>query len=312
MNHVLAEGFFFSYDRGCGQWTNCPSNPGTSYGYNCRAYSSTECCLECTGIRDIDYEKHSDPDPETIENFTCSICETGSSNGPCNREIHCESIPPAEAGWDLAARDLQSAPFNYDKQTAFLIASKIIWQGIYSLTNWYSCTCPNASGCGASNAHMQWLAADDDDGNISNGTPHASAIYAALNRHGIACTTAPQTNNGCASGPNIAPILSLTPGNNSVNLSWTSVPNAANYYIWRTEGVKGCDFGMIKIAVTSTTSFTDDSALNDRTYYYAVQPVGTNTNCLGPLSNCASTTPNINPHASYLSDVITDDCISGG
>jgi hypothetical protein len=42
-------------------------------------------------------------------------------------------------------------------------------------------------GCGATNGYMQWLAADDDDGNLDNGTPHMTAIFAAYNRHGIAC-----------------------------------------------------------------------------------------------------------------------------
>ncbi len=309
----IARGFWWSLNRGCGQWINCPSNPGVSYGYNCSGYSSaTECCLSCTGIRDIDYLKHADQDPETIGNFTCSICSATGALGPCGREVHCESIPPAEAGWDLAAYDLQAAPFNYDKQTAFLLASRIIWRGNNNVTNWYSCTCPNASGCGASNAHYNWLLADDDDGNISNGTPHASAIYAALNRHGIACASASQVNSGCAGGPTAAPLLTGNPGNNSVSLSWTPVSGAANYYIWRTEGVKGCDFGKVKIATISTTSHTDTEVFNGRTYYYTVQAVGSNTNCLGPLSNCISVTPSLVLHASYQSDTKTDSCPSGG
>ena len=36
---------------------------------------------------------------------------------------------------------------------------------------------------------MQWLAADDDNGNLTTGTPHMTALFAAFNRHGIACAT---------------------------------------------------------------------------------------------------------------------------
>ncbi len=311
----IGRGFFWTLSRGCGQWTNCPSNPGTSYGYNCNGYASaSECCLECTGIREIDYMKHADTDPDTIQNFTCSICSTsGSYFGPCGREAHCEGVPPAMVGWDLVARDLQSAPFNLDKQSAFLIGEKIIWQGHNNVTNWYTCTCPSTvNACASTNAHPNWLAAEDDDGNINNGTPHASAIYAAMNRHGIACTTLSQTNSGCAGGPTTAATLTATPQNNSVALSWTSVPGAANYYVWRTEGVMGCDFGKVKIATVSTTSYTDSQAPNGRTYYYTVQAVGSNVNCLGPLSNCVSATPAPGPHASYQSDTRTDTCSSGG
>ncbi len=307
----IARGFTPTLNRGCGQWI-CPSNP-VPWGYSCSGYNSSECCVSCTGVRDIDYKKHTDPDPDTIENYTCAICSTSSINpGPCGRYARCESIPPAEVAWDLAAYDLQAAPFNYDKQTAFLLAGKIIWQGHNNVTNWYSCTCPNASGCGASNAHTNWLVADDDDGNINNGTPHASAIYAAMNRNGIACTTLSQANSGCVSGPTGAAILTATPQNNSVELSWTAVSGAASYYVWRTEGVKGCDFGKVKIATVSTTNYTDTQALNDRKYYYAVQAVGSNIDCLGSLSNCVSATPTLGPHASYQSDAKTDICSFGG
>ena len=310
----IGRGFFWTLNRGCGQWMNCPSNPGVSYGYNCNGYSSsTECCLECTGIREVDYMKHADTDADTIANFTCSICTSGSYLGPCGREAHCEGIPPAMAGWDLAAYDLEAAPFNLDKQTSFLLADKIIWQGHDNVVNWYSCTCPNASGCGATNAHTNWLVADDDDGDVNNGTPHASAIYAAMNRHGIACTTLPQTNSGCSGGPSDASTLTTSSSNNSVFLSWTAVSGAANYYVWRTEGALGCDFGKVKIATVSTTSFTDTQALNGRTYYYTVQAVGSNSDCLGPLSNCSAATPvPCESCAAYLLGSATILSITGG
>lgn len=285
----VGRGFFWTMNRNCGQWTNCPSNPGPSYGYNCSGYNSSECCLECTGIRELDYMKHADTDPDTIENFVCAICSTsGSYFGPCAREAHCEAIPSAMVSWDLAARDLQAAPFNYDKLTAFEIANKIIWQGHNNVSDWYSCTCPNTVGaCASSNAHPNWVAADDDDGNISNGTPHASAIYNAMNRHGIACSTLTQTNSGCAGGPTTAPTLTATVDLNGVHLSWTPVTGAANYYVMKATGAMGCDIGKVKIATVSTTSYTDPDIGCEPTYY-SILPVGSNASCLGLLSNCVS------------------------
>ncbi|OGF60074.1 MAG: hypothetical protein A2Y62_19655 [Candidatus Fischerbacteria bacterium RBG_13_37_8] len=177
-----------------------------------------------------------------------------------------------------------------DKQTAFTIADKIIWQGHNNVTSWYTCTCPStSSGCGTNNAYPQWIAVEDDDGNVNNGTPHMTAIYAAFNRHAMACATPTPQNSGCSSGPSTAPTLSGTPGNNSVALSWNSVSGAANYYVWRSEG--SCDFGRVKITTVATTSYTDTQALNGNTYYYNVQPVGTNTDCIGPMSNCITVTP---------------------
>ncbi|OGF67454.1 MAG: hypothetical protein A2Y62_14235 [Candidatus Fischerbacteria bacterium RBG_13_37_8] len=307
----IGRGFFWTLDRGCGTWTGCPTDPGTVYGYNCSGYNAAECCLGCTGIRQIDYVQHADPDADTPANYTCTICGAGSGT-PCGKETHCEGIPPAEVGWDLAARDLQAAPFNLDKQTAFTVADKIIWQGHNNVIQWYTCTCPTTSGCAATNAYPGWLAADDDDGNVNNGTPHMTAIYAAHNRHAMACATPTPQNSGCSSGPSTAATLSATPGNNNVALSWTAVTGAANYYVWRTDGPYGCDFGRAKIATVATTSYTDNMALNGKTYYYNVQAVGSNEDCLGPLSNCVSAMPAPGPQASYQSNTFTDDCPAGG
>jgi fibronectin type 3 domain-containing protein len=138
---------------------------------------------------------------------------------------------------------------------------------------------------------MQFLATDDDNGNISDGTPHMAAIYAAFNRHGIACDNPPPVNSGCSSGPTTAPTLTATGGNYNVLLSWNSVPGASQYYVLRTEGIKACDFGKIKLATVSATNYTDTQTLNGRRYYYQVMPVGSNTACLGPLSNCVTAIP---------------------
>ena len=293
-NSCIGRGFWWTNDRGCGQWTSCPTNPGPSYGYRCSGYAAaSECCNACTGIREIDYAQHADPDADTIANYTCTLCTAGGGT-PCGKETHCEGIPPAEVGWDLAARDLQAAPFSLDKQTAFTIADRIIWRGQNNVVQWYTCTCPStASGCAATNAYPGWTLQDDNDGNTSNGTPHMTAIYAAFNRHGIACATPTPTNSGCT--PVLtAPTLIGTPGNNSAVLSWTAVTGAATYNVWRTEGM-GCDFGKAIIANVATTTYTDTQALNGRTYYYSIMAVGSNPACLGIISNCVAVTPVAGP-----------------
>src|SRR5204862_487754 len=81
----------------------------------------------------------------------------------------------------------------------------------------------------------------DDDGNLSNGTPHGGALFAAFNRHGIACTTdagANVTFAGCAAPA--APTLTVTAGDNSASLSWTA-SGTAIYDVFRNE--QGCNAG---------------------------------------------------------------------
>ena len=186
-------------DMGCGTAT-CPTNP-SSVGGICDGYG--DCCTTCTGLRESDWAKHVSNTPHTPANFNCVRCSTGT--GPCGKETHCENAPGAEAGWDLAARDLQASPFNLNRQTAFMFAYKLYVQGSGNVTTWHSCNCTagTSDGCATQAGYRQWLTSDDDDGNINNGTPHMTALYAAFNRHAIACATPTPVNSGCTTGPEL-------------------------------------------------------------------------------------------------------------
>jgi hypothetical protein len=133
-------------------------------------------------------------------------------------------------------------------------------------------------------------AVDDDDGNLSNGTPHSGALFAAFNRHGIACTTdagASTSFRGCTQPA--VPALSLTAGSNTVSINWSG--SSGVYDVYRTEN--GCNSGFTKIANdTSATSLTDTSVANGFTYYYQVvaHPSG-NEACGSTPSTCLSVVP---------------------
>ncbi len=279
-------GWWWTANQGCGSWV-CPTNP-SSTAYYCDGYG--DCCITCTGLRSLDWADHVSGQPHTPANFNCVYCSNGT--GPCGRETHCENAPGAEAGWDLAARDLQAPPFNYDRQTAFMITMKLYLQGSGNVTTWHSCNCSSGTsdGCAAQAGYMQWITADDDDGNLTNGTPHMTAIYAAFNRHAIACQTPTAQNSGCASGPTQAPVLTVTPTSMGASLSWTSVPGAANYYVFKGTGTWACDMERVKIATVTGTSYTD-TTLDCHPTCYAVLAVGSNANCYGPLSAAVEVTP---------------------
>jgi trimeric autotransporter adhesin len=277
----VGRGFFWTLNRGCGMWT-CPGNPAST-GYNCSQYG--DCCVGCTGIRESDYAKHASGNPHTPANFICTLC--GGGSGPCGKEVHCENAPGAEAAWDVAARDLEAAPFNLDRQTSFTFADKFAFIGSGSVGQWYTCTCPSTSGgCVATNGYQRYLIADDDDGNLNNGTPHMTAIYAAWNRHALACATPTVQNSGCSGAPTTAPVLTATPVSMGANLSWTAVTGATTYRLYKSVSTLGCDTGKMLLTQTTALSFVD-TALDCNSNNYMVQPVGSDTDCLGPTSNCA-------------------------
>jgi hypothetical protein len=281
----VGHGFFWTQDKGCGMTAD-----GTGFNQNEAQQGATHCDLDCSGVRDSDWDKHADHNPDTALGFVCTSCITGS--GPCGRQVHCAAAPVRQAAWDLVARDLRGTPFNLDSQTAFVIGNKLFYQGSGNIGAWHACTCgSSSSGCGATNGYMQWITADDDNGNMNDGTPHMTAIFNAYNRHGIACATPTPQNSGCGGGPSGTTTLSGTAGTYQSALSWSSVSGATRYWVFRTEGHAGCDFGKALIAETTGLSYTDTQVAAGRNYYYNVVAAGTSSACFGGASNCVTVTP---------------------
>ena len=170
---------------------------GTGPNRNENQVGGLHCDLDCSGVRDADWDKHADHTPDTALGFVCTQCGTGT--GPCGRQVHCAAAPARQAAWDLVTRDLVAPPFNLDSQSAFLLGNRIFYQGSGNIGAWHACTCgASSSGCGATNGYIQWLAADDDNGSLNDGTPHMTALFAAFDRHGIACAAPAPVNSGCA------------------------------------------------------------------------------------------------------------------
>jgi hypothetical protein len=259
------------------------------YGDPCTGTPATG----CTGVRDADFAHHVSGLPHGI---TWILSNCGGGGGPCGREVHCEGQTMSEVAWDLQFRDLRGAPFNYDANTALELATRAFYLGAETVTQWYTCAagCNTAGtcGCGATGGYLLTLGADDDNGNIADGTPHMQAIFNAFNRHQMACNVPAVVNSGCAGAPTTAPVVVAAPTAGGVSLSWAAVPGASNYLVYRTEGVSACAFGKIKAGTTTGTTWSDTAGLLDgRLYSYGVLPAGANSSCFGLMSACASATP---------------------
>ena len=258
-------------------------------GSNCGGYG--DACTSCTGVRDIDWAKHSSNTPHTVANFTQPRCPSSLTyRGPCGREGHCESYVSSEALWDLANRDLP----NPGTGAAWATVDRLWFLSRSTATAAFACTTSSSpwssNGCNTGSLWKTMRAVDDDNGNLADGTPHSANLFAAFNRHGIACTSDAGANTnfrGCT--PPAVPTLSLTGGNNQVTVNWSG--STGVYDVYRTEN--GCNSGFTKIANDDTGSpFVDSSVANGFTYYYqvAAQPSG-NEACASAPSTCLSVTP---------------------
>jgi subtilisin-like proprotein convertase family protein len=265
---------------------SCISRGWYNDGRTCSGYGDT--CLTCTGVRDHDWAARQNNTPATPVNFS-QTCP-GGPGGPCGREPHCESYVISETIFDLATRDLPAA--GIDPASAWQLAERL----------WYL-TRPGSGGdvfnclrthlahsCFATHWMQRMLVADDDDGDLANGTPHAAAIFAAFDRHGISCGDASdpeyQSTSSC---PSIsAPVLSLTETPSGTELSWPAVAGADEIRVYRNE--LGCDRQQVPIAslAGAATSFSDDVADPTLPRYYRVEALGANPACYGPVSGCAA------------------------
>jgi hypothetical protein len=264
------------------------------YSMNCSGYGDP--CTACTGARDIDWANHVSGVPHTVSNFTQIHCGPGiaGDTGPCGKEGHCESYIPSEALWDFATRDL---PGGGGTPGDWLITDRLWYLSRSTATQSFSCT-PGApytsDGCNIGSLWKTFRAIDDDDGSLSNGTPHSCSLYAAFNRHGIACPSDPGANtcfNGCSSTPG-TPVLTATTGTaDQVTLSWTNLGVGVTYDVFAS--IAGCKSAFTKIADNyASTSLTDLGAGNGVARAYQVIAHATsNASCAGPATACTEVVP---------------------
>ncbi|MGH9360742.1 MAG: endopeptidase, partial [Thermoanaerobaculia bacterium] len=77
----VGHGFFETIDDGCGL-----TSDGTGFNANEAQTGPLHCDLDCSGVRDADYLRHSPNTPDTALGFVCTSCLTGP--GPCGRQVH--------------------------------------------------------------------------------------------------------------------------------------------------------------------------------------------------------------------------------
>ncbi len=251
-------------------------------------------CVDCTGVRDTDYASHVDGNgdpvtaPFTPANFTGPHCSSGFGGGPCGKEVHCESYPATGAIWDLAVRKL---PAVTDSATAWYITERDWYLGMQIATSMFNCDSSTfaSDGCAATSWFQAMLAADDDDGDLTNGTPHAAQIFAAFDDHAIACGSASDAaNQSSSSCPALAaPTLTATPQAASIQLSWSAVSGATEYVVLKNHGECGQGYVQAAVVAAPATSWEDTDVADYMSYSYRVMARTGNDSCFSAMSNCA-------------------------
>ncbi len=234
----------------------------------------------CSGVRTVDWADRTSGLPHDVDWVL--------GNGSCG-SVHCRGTLYSESVWDLWKRDLPTI-YGMDDLTAQEIATRLTFLGADAVTTWFVLD-NTGGGCAATSGYQQFLGADDDNGDLTDGTPHMQALFSAFDRHQIACATPTVQDGGCAARPATAPVVAATPGDTAAELSWAAVPDAARYKIYRTDGEFQCNFGKAIVGETTGTSFSDSGLQNGREYSYVVAGFNASDSCMGPVSACAGVTP---------------------
>jgi hypothetical protein len=233
-------------------------------------------------IRELDYTDKTPAVPSTVQNHVCERCSASDYRDPCGREGHCTAGGMGETLWDLAVRDLPASS-GVDAATAWERFSRLFYLSRPISGSMYEClTSPNcgdwtSSGCAAGNWYRTMRIVDDANGNLCDGTQNAAALWAAFNRHGVACPPSPACPDENANqAPPVcptpaAPTLSApTPLPCAIDLAWTPVANVREYRIWRSEYAADKSFQLLATVKEGVNAYRDAQVVPAMTYYYAV------------------------------------------
>ena len=232
--------------------------------------------------------------PDTALGFVCSQLQRPAA-APAAGRCTARRRPSRQAAWDLVARDLAGGavqPRQPDAPSSSATSSSTR-AAATSAPGTPAPAASSSNGCGATNGYMQWLAADDDNGNLNDGTPHMTAHLRRLQppRHRLRHARPRPTAAAPAARPR--PRRSPPPpGNNQVvallergrrRHPLLGVPHRGPR---RLQLRQDADRRGDRHQPTPTPR-----SANGRPYSYNVVAAGASSGCFGRASNCVTVTP---------------------
>ncbi|MEO1365988.1 MAG: hypothetical protein AAFX50_02340, partial [Acidobacteriota bacterium] len=161
------------------------------------------CSPTCSGVRDLDRWSAAlgtparpgalaDPAEVACRRYGCPFSDDPGRIGPLGYQAHCESYLASTAIRDLI--ELQAEVVG--EEQAWDDVRRLWYRGMPAMGDPYrrvpqAPLCSEAldavDGCALDSWYHVLLAMDDDDGDLTNGTPNACRIWEAFAQHGLAC-----------------------------------------------------------------------------------------------------------------------------
>ncbi len=215
-------------------------------------------------------------------------CPTGS--GAQGYQVHCEGEIYGQTTWDLA----QALVAKHGFHTGWRTSERIFFTSLPDAASYL----PSLS-FPIYNAYLQ---ADDDDGNLTNGTPNGQEIYDAFNLHEIAGT--PRGSSAPCARPT-QPVVTVAAGCDRFTISWSPVSGAAQYRLLRGEILPESPLYPVATLPSTQTSYEDALVAPGVDYHYVVMAM-TSDGCESTVENLVATRLLSQPILSAIAAVADD------
>lgn len=187
-----------------------------------------------------------------------SNCPIVGTLGPLGYEVHCEGEIYGQVAWDLAV----ALTAKHGEHTGWRESERIFFTSLSDAGSYLT--------SGPFPIYDAYVNADDDDGNLANGTPNGAEIFTAFDDHGIA--GAPVGSSPPCTRP-IQPALSVSESCDSFDLSWSAVAGVDHYELFRAELRVDSTFFPVGTVTAGTTNFNDAEVSPALDYHYYVMAV---------------------------------------
>lgn len=180
------------------------------------------------------------------------------ANAICGGSVHCQGQVFGQSAWDLA----QALVARYGFYTGWREAERLFFlslpdQGSYDPTS-------------ANPIYVAYINADDDNGNLADGTPNGAEIFQAFNTHEAA--TIDYGASPTCTRP-AQPALNVVSSCDQFDLDWNDVPGIAGYEIFRTELYAERAYLPVASIAPGTTSWSDSDVQPGIDYHYQIMTV---------------------------------------
>lgn len=210
----------------------------------------------------------------------------------CGGGVHCRGQVLGQTAWDLA----NALVADHGYYTGWRTAERLFFTSLPDQGSYLS-TSPDS-------IYEAYIQADDDNGNLTDGTPNADAIHTAFDRHEIA--RAPYPNSAACARP-AQPVAAATPACDSLEISWDPVPGVDRYEILRAELFEGRAYlPVATIPAGGATSWTDTELMQGIDYFYqvmAVAPDGCESTVESPVAGALTPQPELSVVGATTDDV---------